>query len=157
MKTRITGETRREAERLFVIEGKNYLEITKILNLGLETANKWGAKFGWVEKRKEFCKKMTSTLYDKLVAQIEQSVQRFLAFSTISSQICLDIAIDFKNMPKEDLKKNFGYFSDAVSVAEKASRIHKNVVPDCSEQLSQKILGELESLNRELRKKRIKE
>lgn len=138
-------EERQKALELYV-QGHTVLEISQLLSLKLKTVKSWQAKDVWVDKREEFNKKRTQALYFRLISQIEQSCQRYLQGSILIGHIATEqiqlLYQEFKAGEKFDISS----FERLAACLAKGASIHKQVVPDANEQLSQQILQELKEI-----------
>lgn len=143
----LNNELREEAEKRFVFDGQELKKISGEIGVKVNTLFHWQQKYDWSDKRKNFKQRTNEALYYKLTAQIEQSVQRFLAFSLLVSQCAMEAGQYFLTLTLEQRNKEINLISKWITLTERASKIHRNVVPDANEQLSQKILDELKELN----------
>lgn len=136
---------RQQALELFV-QGRTIPEISQDLSIKLSTVKSWHHKDQWQEKREEFNKKKTQALYFRLISQIEQSCQKYLQGSILVGHIATEqiqlLYQEFKAGEKFDLSS----FERLTVCLAKGASIHKQVVPDANEQLSNQILQELKEI-----------
>jgi transposase len=73
-------ETRRKAKRLFIVEGKNHFNVSKITGVTLGTLRRWSSQEGWMASRTEYRQKQERidlnllNLYESITKKASESL-----------------------------------------------------------------------------------
>lgn len=145
--TKIQNDIRNECEKLYVYDSFSVPKISEKMGIKECTIRHWHERQKWEEKRQDFKKKASETLYHRLLGYIEVSVQRYLVQSAIMAQICLEASQKFFSLSVDEREKNIDLMLKFSRLADQSSKVHRNVVPDASEQLSNRILEELKEIS----------
>jgi len=144
-----SASLKKEAEALW-LQGNSVEKVAEVLGINKNTVQTWGFRYNWIEKKVQLYEQTKKTLYAKLIDQVTQSAQRYLQGSLLLGHLSLmalnEIHEDVKN-GERSLEECKGSILVWANVLAKGSSIHRNVVPDANEQVTQQILEELKRMN----------
>lgn len=140
-------EIKIQAEQLW-IKGESLNSIASSLGIKMATIRNWYFRYDWASKREDFQKKLQETLYCKLISKIEDSISSSLDIAVKSEKITIE-ALELAHDKCKQENKYEEYCEQIlkwVSIADKASSIHRKVMPNADDEISQRILNELSIL-----------
>lgn len=146
-------KTNREKKTEAIIDflaGMTIKDIAKKYGVKKTTVVGWYSKGKWKEKRDELQQEYERTIFSKYKKQIEDAVDKSLEISRAGSHICLIALKDIlaacnekKDKPREIIKE----LKEVADTAYKFAGIINRVMPNASEELSEKIHQELKEIN----------
>lgn len=117
--------------------------------VSLRTINRWQKKEDWVKKKKIKEKLASENIFDKFQEKIEEICSLALDASRILAHISLSElehlrVTNLKPPRHEAVKKSLESWGKIVLLS---TNIQKNAIPESGQELSEKILKELEKIN----------
>ena len=135
------------------LRGDTLEKISSALEIKFPAISKWCWKENWIDKRIAFQDELAQTLYKRMIDKIETSCQLFLDCSKLIAEIGIREIRKIDEQSKKTGEFDFDKFARLVNAMARASVIHKNVVPNADEEISEKILNELQTLTESRRAK----
>lgn len=151
MPKKISPAIRDNAKRDFVA-GQSIPQIIETYGLKKSTVDRWHKVDNWKEARAEAVKRVEESLYEKVVLKVEQSTDKLLDFARIMSQMCAERALqiykhkDHISMNDEERAGALDEMYRLARIAKHVSSMQKDVVPTAQEDMSERILDEIEQL-----------